>query len=71
MEVTDTDKHTSGVYYKHVTIINDDSSIVNKFQGSLTDDTRVVIYDHHRFIVQATAYNGQILIKTIIVFNSA
>jgi hypothetical protein len=44
----------SCLYYKHITIVNDDSSIVNKFEASLTDDTRVVIYDHHMFIVQAT-----------------
>jgi len=34
--------------------INDDSSIVNKFEASLTDDARVVIYDRRLFIVQAT-----------------
>ncbi len=28
--------------------------IVNKFGASLTDDARVVIYDRHMFIVQAT-----------------
>ncbi len=41
-----------GLYYKHITIVNDDSSIVNKFGASLTDAARVVIYDHHMFIVQ-------------------
>ncbi len=35
-------------------IVNDDSSIVNKLGASLTDDTKVVIYNHHMFIVQAT-----------------
>jgi hypothetical protein len=35
-------------------IINDDSSIVNKLGASLTDDARVIIYDRHMFIVQAT-----------------
>ncbi len=44
----------SGMYYKHIMILNDDTSIVNKFEASLTDDTRVVIYDRHMFIVQAT-----------------
>ncbi len=43
-----------GLYYKHITIIYDNSSVVNKFEVSLTDDARVVIYDHHMFIVQAT-----------------
>ncbi len=37
-----------------MTIINDDSRVVNKLEASLTDDTRVVIYDRHMFIVQAT-----------------
>ncbi len=44
----------SGLYYKPITIKNDDSSIVNKLETSLTDDARVIIYDHHMFIVQAT-----------------
>jgi hypothetical protein len=38
-------------------IVNDDSSIVNKFEASLTDEARVIIYDHHMFIVQATGVN--------------
>jgi hypothetical protein len=33
---------------------NDDSSVVTKFEISLTDDARVVIYDHRMLIVQAT-----------------
>jgi hypothetical protein len=45
---------TRGMYYKHITIVNYDSSIVSKFGASLTDDARVVIYYHHMFIVQAT-----------------
>jgi hypothetical protein len=43
-----------GLYYKHTTIVNYASSIINKLEALLTDDTRVVIYDHHVFIVQAT-----------------
>jgi len=35
-------------------IINDDSIIINKFEASLTDDARVVIYIGHMFIAQAT-----------------
>ncbi len=35
-------------------IVNDDSSIVNQLETSLTDDAGVIIYDHHMFIVQAT-----------------
>ncbi len=37
-----------------MTIVNDDSSIINKLGASLTDDARVVIYDGDMFIVQAT-----------------
>jgi len=37
-----------------MTIINDDSSIFNKLGASLTDDARVIIYDHNMFIVQAS-----------------
>jgi hypothetical protein len=51
---------TSGLYYKPMTIVNDDSSVVNKLEASLTDYTRVVIYDHHMFILQAT---GQGILK--------
>ncbi len=48
--------YTSGLHFKP-TIINDDSRVVNKLETSLTDDARVVIYDHHMFIVQAAAQN--------------
>ncbi len=37
-----------------MTIVNDYSRVVNKLETSLTDDARVVIYDRHAFIVQAT-----------------
>jgi hypothetical protein len=42
-----------GLYYKHVMIINDASSGVNKLKASLNDAARGVIYEHHMFIVQA------------------
>ncbi len=35
-------------------IVNYASSIVNKLEAWLTDDARVIIYDHLVFIVQAT-----------------
>ena len=38
-----------------MTIVNDNSRVVNKLEASLTDDARVVIYDRHMFIVQAIA----------------
>jgi hypothetical protein len=44
----------SGLYYKHIMIVNYDSSIVSKLGASLTDDARIVIYNHYMFIVQAT-----------------
>ena len=40
-----------------MTIVNDDSRVVNKLEASLTEDARVVIYDRHMFIVQATGRN--------------
>jgi hypothetical protein len=43
-----------GLYYKPVTIVNDDARIINKLDASLTDYARVVIYDCNMFIVQAT-----------------
>ncbi len=36
-------------------IVNDNSRVVNKLEASLIDDSRVIIYDRHVFIVQATA----------------
>ncbi len=44
----------SGLYYKHVKIINDNSSVFIKWSFKLIDDARSVIYDCHMFIVQAT-----------------
>jgi hypothetical protein len=35
-----------------MTIVNDDSRVVNMLEASLTDDDRVVIYDCKLFIVQ-------------------
>jgi hypothetical protein len=45
---------TSGLYCKHITIINYNSIVINKFGASLTDDARVIIYNCHMFIVQTT-----------------
>ncbi len=54
--VTDIGK-ISGLYYKHMMIINYASSIDNKLGALLTDDARVIIYNRHVFIVQATGYS--------------
>ncbi len=43
-----------GLYYKHMTIVNDDSSVISRWSSKLIDAARGVIYDHHMFIVQAT-----------------
>ncbi len=48
---------TCGLYYKHVTIVNDNSSVINKGSLKLIDNARVVIYDLNRFIIQATGIN--------------
>ncbi len=40
-----------------MTIVNDDSRVVTKLETSITDNARVVIYDRHMFIVQATGFS--------------
>jgi hypothetical protein len=40
-----------------MTIVNDDSRVINKLETSLTVDARVVIYDRHMFIVQTPIVN--------------
>ncbi len=47
-------KLSCDLYYKHVTIVNYTSSGVKKLKASLNDNARVIIYDCHMFIVQAT-----------------
>ncbi len=54
--VTSLYKHC-GLYYRSMTIVNDNSRVVNKLEASLTDDARVIIYDRQMFIVQATGRN--------------
>jgi hypothetical protein len=56
---------TCGLYYEHITIVNDDSNVVNKFEASLTDDAKVIIYDRHMFIVQATGIVLQNFFKAL------
>jgi hypothetical protein len=43
-------------------IVNDDSSVVSKWSFKLIDDSEVVIYDRHRFMIQAT---GLIFVKGV------
>jgi hypothetical protein len=49
-------RQTCGLYYKPMTIVNDDSRVITKLETSPTDNARVVIYDRHMFIVQATGH---------------
>jgi len=48
--------HSYGLYYKNVTIVNDNSSIISKWSFKIIDNARVIIYDHHRFIIQASSF---------------
>jgi hypothetical protein len=57
-----------GLYYKHITIVNDNSSIINKGRLSFTDNTRVIIYYHNIFILKATACWHKLLKKDILIF---
>jgi hypothetical protein len=45
-----------GLYYKQVSIVNDDSSVISKWIFKLSDDPWVFIYDRDRFIIQATDF---------------
>jgi hypothetical protein len=45
---------TSGLYLKHMTIVNDDFIVIIKCSFKLIDAAEGVINDHHMFIVQAT-----------------
>ncbi len=54
-------------------IVSDDSGVVNTLEASLTDDARVIIYDRHMFIVQATdsksvkqEVNGSVILSPLV-----
>ncbi len=49
----------TAMYYKPMMNVNDDSRVINKVETSLTDDARVVIYDHYMFIVHATGLRSK------------
>ncbi len=49
-----TSEQLIGLYYKHMTILNDDSSIISEQSFQIIDDTIGVIYDRRMFIIQAT-----------------
>ncbi len=44
----------NGLYFKPIMIVNNNSRVINKLETSYTDDARVIIYNGHMFIVQAT-----------------
>jgi hypothetical protein len=58
------------MYYKPVTIVNENSRVISKLETSHIDYARVVIYDHNVFIVQATGltlqYHNQLAFITTI-----
>ncbi len=39
-------------------IVNDESSVINKWRLTLTDDAEVIIYIRNMFMTQATVANG-------------
>jgi hypothetical protein len=43
-----------GLYYKHMTIVKDESRVVTKLETSLSDDARVIIYDVYNIGQQRT-----------------
>jgi hypothetical protein len=51
----------SGLYYKPMVIVNDDSGVITKLETLLTDDATVIIYNRHMYIRQAT---GCVLLDT-------
>ncbi len=55
------------LHYKHVTIVNDDCSVISKWRFKLTDDARVIIYNCNMFIIQATRLSKLILFYKILV----
>ncbi len=55
--------YPNGLYYKRFMIVNDNSRIINKLGALIIDAAKIIIYDCHMFIVQAT---GVDLIKTLL-----
>ncbi len=54
MIVDDDFTMSRNMYYKPMMIVDDDFRVVNNLEASLTDDAKVVVYNRHMFIVQAT-----------------
>ncbi len=51
-------RYFSGLCYKHMTIVNDNSSIISEQSFQLIDDSSGVIYDHRMFIIQSSGLEG-------------
>jgi hypothetical protein len=67
--ISDNEEHIiCGLYYKHITIVNDDSRVVSWWLRSLFDDALVVIYDCNVFITQATGANDIKRLSVIIMW---
>ncbi len=49
-------------------IVNDNSRVMTKLETSLTDNARVIIYDRHMFIVQATGGQSSNLYQNVVHF---
>ncbi len=60
----------SSLYYKHIAITNYNSSIINRLGASLTDNARVIIYDRHIFIEQATGGESSNLYLNVVHFST-
>jgi hypothetical protein len=54
-----------GLYYKHMTIVNDDSSIISKWSSNRIGNARVVIYNCNMFIIQANGCKTIFLAKPV------
>jgi hypothetical protein len=59
-----------GLYFEHIEVVNDNSSIVNEWLVALTDNTRVFINDHNVFIIQATGLSLLFLLRILSFFLS-
>ncbi len=51
-----------------MTIVGDNSRVINKLEASLTDDAKVIIYNRHMFIVHATNFLFLSFFRVFILF---
>ncbi len=67
MDSKDYNAATNGLYCKPMTIVYDDSRVINKLEASFTDNARVIINNCHMFIVQATRLSRKKLNKRFLI----